>query len=508
MKASVPWSSGKNFWAAPRWPVLPPNRKTQDQAMSRSDRPLLILLLAVAAALGTYSCRTGGPEHRSGAEPAASPPEDLLLLITGETVGYLEPCGCVNYQLGGLPHRAALCSHLQNRFRNIVAISNGGLFDSAGRQNELKASVMGQALRQMNYRVVNLTERELIFGEPFLRGLFLPLAGIEFVSANFRPAPLADLVEPVRLITVELDGRTFTIGVTGIMEPNYTFGLSVHHPEMPSREALEQALPALREADLRVVLYMGDYFHGRELIEDFPEVDILVTGYEEDAPDDEPAFVGRTLVTKTGFRGKYMVGITVAHSGQPEQQLGYQVYSLDDSLGEDPMIRAMLDRHNEHIAQSNLLEEQARTRPLYGEATYVGTATCRVCHSAEHKIWAATRHGDAFATLHRVRHHRNPECIYCHVVGYPDESGYVNQETTPHLKDVGCENCHGPGSTHAQNMGKKPYGATDLDACLDCHHEEHDPHFHHGKWEAIKHGPAYNELMLEKLRQAVEQAGG
>ena len=41
------------------------------------------------------------------------------------------------------------------------------------------------------------------------------------------------------------------------------------------------------------------------------------------------------------------------------------------------------------------------------------------------------------------------ECVVCHTVGFGYKSGYTNEENTKHLRHVGCESCHGPGSGHA-----------------------------------------------------------
>ena len=53
----------------------------------------------------------------------------------------------------------------------------------------------------------------------------------------------------------------------------------------------------------------------------------------------------------------------------------------------------------------------------------------------------------------------DPECVRCHVVGFEHPTGYENETKTAHLKHVGCESCHGPGSGHAANPRDKTLNA-------------------------------------------------
>lgn len=107
---------------------------------------------------------------------------------------------------------------------------------------------------------------------------------------------------------------------------------------------------------------------------------------------------------------------------------------------------------------------------------YVGADKCGVCHTDKHEEWGGTLHEEAWDTLNRIGFGRNPACLPCHTVGFGQDSGYVDQGTTPHLADVQCENCHGPGSDHV-NRATKSRITVDKAAslCGTCHTDSHHP---------------------------------
>jgi hypothetical protein len=88
-------------------------------------------------------------------------------------------------------------------------------------------------------------------------------------------------------------------------------------------------------------------------------------------------------------------------------------------------------------------------------------------------------------------------------VGFAFRSGFANEKATPHLKDVGCESCHGPSQLHAVDPLKKelypiinPWKAKPdekpeetkkrlqhiEDSCTKCHDHDNDVHWTIDKW--------------------------
>ncbi|NIW99650.1 MAG: hypothetical protein GWN13_15645, partial [Phycisphaerae bacterium] len=121
---------------------------------------------------------------------------------------------------------------------------------------------------------------------------------------------------------------------------------------------------------------------------------------------------------------------------------------------------------------------------------YVSDAACSQCHPGMHDDWEMTGHAEAWAGL-MTSSHAGPSCFPCHAVGYEPQpnTGNSGHDEAPIDKfvDVQCENCHGPGSDHAD--GPSPANITvDWDAlvCGKCHDGEHHPYY--TEWQDSPHG--------------------
>jgi hypothetical protein len=87
----------------------------------------------------------------------------------------------------------------------------------------------------------------------------------------------------------------------------------------------------------------------------------------------------------------------------------------------------------------------AEDQPL-GNASFVGTNQCFVCHRPQTDTWSETAHAEAFNHLPE-KYRQDSACLACHVTGYGKANGYV-AGSDKDLLMVGCEACHGPGDQH------------------------------------------------------------
>ncbi len=110
--------------------------------------------------------------------------------------------------------------------------------------------------------------------------------------------------------------------------------------------------------------------------------------------------------------------------------------------------------------------------------TYVGSETCKGCHEAEYKNFKTyAKKANSFKSVASMKKGLTEaeyrSCLECHTTGYGKPGGFRSEQETPHLKDAGCESCHGPGSVHANTQDPKAIQARlTLKECETCHSSE------------------------------------
>lgn len=108
---------------------------------------------------------------------------------------------------------------------------------------------------------------------------------------------------------------------------------------------------------------------------------------------------------------------------------------------------------------------------LAEEKEYIGSESCKDCHEDEYdKFIKYSKKSSSFESIKKMEKKLTPEeyqaCFECHTTGYGKKGGFVSEQETPHLKEAGCEVCHGPGSLHAES--EDPDDIVRLMAMEDC----------------------------------------
>lgn len=436
------------------------------------------------------------------------PDPDCVLFITGRQHGYIEPCGCTGLtnQKGGLVRRYTCKQTLQDRGWSVVPLDVGNQVGRFGRQPEIKFQMTVEGLKQMDYKAIG-------FGPDDLRlsvGELVALTADEgdgaspFVCAN---TAVIDAALTPRYKVVEAGGKK--IGITAVLSKQNQDKISSDEiVKSDPDKALQEVWTELqaKECDLYVLLAHASIEETTRLAQLVPHFDVVVTAGGAGEPTYRAESIAGTesIMVQVGTKGMY-VGVVGLFDGEP--CLRYERVPLDARFPDNAEMLQLLAAYQTQLKAAGLEGLGVKAIPHPTGRTYVGSDACEDCHDEEYKIWKHTPHAQALDVLihpgerSEVPRHYDPECLSCHVVGwnpqqhFPYKSGYLGVEETPLMHNVGCENCHGPGSTHVDAEAGVLDDLTDelvkqyqiemrlaLDdaekKCMDCHDMDNSPDFH------------------------------
>jgi len=125
---------------------------------------------------------------------------------------------------------------------------------------------------------------------------------------------------------------------------------------------------------------------------------------------------------------------------------------------------------------------------------YVGSEACKKCHEHEFRNFTAyAKKSISYKSIERLKKGLTDEelkgCYYCHTTGYGKPGGFVSIEKTPHLKNAGCEVCHGPGELHVRTRNPNDIKRRlTIKDCEMCHTPERVKAF---RYKPLIHGGAH-----------------
>jgi hypothetical protein len=186
-------------------------------------------------------------------------------------------------------------------------------------------------------------------------------------------------------------------------------------------------------------------------------------------------------------------------SNRPLPQAGsyfrYAMIEVREGMGSDPKVHERMTSFYRRVNDHNRTAFAGRKPPEVprGGSGYVGVEVCSSCHEEARKVWDKTGHARAYATLSTQFKEYNLDCVSCHVTGY-EKPGGSTVTLNESLRDVQCEECHGPGQAHAKASRRKGLILREPrpESCVaSCHHPPHVEGFDPVKAKAFIVGPGH-----------------
>ena len=412
----------------------------------------------------------------------------VAIVVSGQTHGYINPCGCSHPQNGGLERRYNFIESLKAKEWDVVGIDLGDLADTRGiqEQNMLKYDLSVKALRAMNYRAVGIGRDEFRAGlddvlvqawdgKPHPRPLLMSLADRDkhYAGLNVRPFEVvADTTPKIGIINMfgpdlrkEIEPKRdkakpkflynedeLPKALDAFAKAGVEFGVILHHeypkldplafPEGSGKELEELGKQRLARAH-ECAKFCAD---ARRKNPKIPPIHLMMVIGKDSEP---PSFMTEldpklpTHAIEIGHKGKY-IGLVGVYGNKKEGYRTHYQKILMSPEWETPAAKkakqpiiALMDEYHLKLKAADMLAKAPRSLhfnqlPAQNQkglaATYVGSNKCKSCHMDAYKVWAASDHAKATKTLEDEKlpsnRHYDPECMKCHTTGFQHPGGY------------------------------------------------------------------------------------
>lgn len=434
--------------------------------------------------------------------PNLLPAQGTLLVFSGDLRGEIQPCGCAEEgDMGGLLRRLTFFKQQLSNNPKLLYFDLGNNFPEPSGQGDLKVSLIHASLKKMNPQVVLLGPNE------WLNGLQSLDDDVPYLLSN-----QSGKLNLLNSKTIKQGG--LTLSVSGYLSPQLVYqNQNEESVILPVNSRLlsswhEEALN--ENSSFRILLFRGNEVE----LDKFGEsgiFDLIVVGSTNDNELQQVMEIKtpRKTYPMIPTKGQGLLTGKLTESGKliPENKngvpAGLSVTWLRGDFEDAPELEETFRAYDSAVKElffSNLerMEKQRKESP------FLGNEVCAVCHAESITVWGKSRHAHAFRTLENKGKHFDPECLECHVVGlkpwkapetapesalkFEGGTGFLSLQTTPHLKNVQCENCHGPARAHLENNKVPPALQNPKSSCVGCHQGSHSPLFNFETyWPKIKH---------------------
>ena len=428
-------------------------------------------------------------------------PGPVSIAVLNNLEGTVAPCGCTSKPLGGLDR---LAGELARQKPHGLLVSGATLYGAANappEQEQRKAQSIAAILEKLQPLAVVLGARDTLATK-------LPVL-----------APRPNDTRADNLVRT-LGG--LKVGIVGGGADPVAYSAAAIAVRAQGAQFVIALLPPLDNA--------------RGFITQLGRIDVAIGGAPEGSEAlPQPKVVGETLWVQAGNKGRYLGLLRLHPQGEPwvfndegkvaKHSLSARIERLQQELamladGPAKAARtAQLAQLQKDLSAINAappktsyvtwdtleISTQVAAAPWASAALkdynlslcnivspapcadlgqrYAGTAACRACHAGAYAVYEKTKHAQAWATLLRDSKQCDVECVQCHTVGFNQRGGFCRLQDAEPYQNVGCENCHGPATTHAahpqdkstwdKEFVRKPTETT----CRGCHNAEHSDKF-------------------------------
>ena len=296
---------------------------------------------------------------------------------------------------------------------------------------KIKADTMAQVFSHIGVDAVNIGEKDLALGIPYLKEIEKKW-NFPFVSANLTDVSGTPIFK--RYIIKNINGKN--VGIFGLIGDTSEMVDAVQKAAGDSvkvQDVLESANAVVTELSGKVdyVVALAHQKTNRDwvLARRVKGIDVIIGG-QDYTRTENPARAGETLMVQAGEKGQYQGMLEVTLNGEKSAKNSLVPYG--EEMEADPEVKAMITAYNDKIVAlySSPKGESAEPSALVA----LKDTACESCHSEIVQKWQTTDHAKAYSTLVKRSKQFDPSCLVCHTTRFEQPDGFtMKQQQMEHL---------------------------------------------------------------------------
>ncbi len=313
--------------------------------------------------------------------------QHVTVFVSGDTAGWITPCGCTSNQSGGLSRRATLIEQ-QRQSTPTMALDVGGAVTGNSPYDFVKLRAILAGQMKMGLDAFNLGGPESRFTAAQLRSLQRELE-IPFVSANLRDSDGKAIAPAIRMFV--RGGQQ--VAVTGVVDPELV------GDDLSAADPYRSVFDAIRDvqADRIIVLAYLPESGLKELAKKLPDVDAVLGGPTGQVVP--PNMIGHVLVGSSTNKGKFLLQMQLPSAGEVSAEIVEVASTIEMS---DPQQVNLQDFYRQ-LAKNDFSPAQTQfvsTRLLGSPRQKIaGSDSCNRCHQQDNSVWHNSKHAHAWQSL-------------------------------------------------------------------------------------------------------------
>ncbi|MBT4484875.1 MAG: bifunctional metallophosphatase/5'-nucleotidase [Candidatus Latescibacteria bacterium] len=244
-------------------------------------------------------------------KPGNAREKEVTVLYTANSNGKLRACGCPNDPYGGLAERVTLIRELRKKEKPFLLVDSGNMVSLFGGY-EFKASIVMRIMNLMKYDVSAAGRNEMFKS---ISGSHAVSNAAEFPLISASIADKADQNLVFNPYTIKKINGT-TVAVTAVCDSTCYIRMNQEYDYMvlPADELLKEILSDISmKSDFIIVLSQMAPDSNKKLLEDFPEIDLIVEGYGNKKYD-PPVKTSNGIIVSPGTYGQFIGLVTLNKS--------------------------------------------------------------------------------------------------------------------------------------------------------------------------------------------------